>query len=103
MFANALARKTLAAILVFTVCTAAGAFSPVRAKDDVRCASANARSASAYSQYQSDRTAYDYCTRYGDTSGTGYGSKDCGGAYSSMNSSKSAYDSAVSEQWQYCY
>jgi hypothetical protein len=91
--------RVLLSLLILLVCGMQVAFG----YDQSRCSSANSKVSSTYSSYQSARTAYDYCTRYGDTSGSGYGSSNCGGAYSSMQSAKSYYDSAVSEQWQYCY
>lgn len=76
---------------------------PALAYDEVKCASANARAASTSSEYGAARTAYDYCQRYGDTSGTGYGSTDCNAAYYRMQEAKASHDEAVSAQWQYCY
>lgn len=75
---------------------------PALALDEVKCAAANAKVASTYSEYASARTAYDYCRRYGDTSGTGYGSTDCDAAQTRMYDAKYKYDDALSDQWHYC-
>lgn len=71
--------------------------------DRDKCSSANASVQSASSELSAATTAYDYCIRWGDTAGTGYGSTDCDSAYNRKVSAQSDYDSALSSQWHYCY
>jgi hypothetical protein len=71
--------------------------------DASMCASANSKVSSASSALSSARTEYDYCNRWGDTWGTGYGDSDCNAAYYSKQDAQARYDRAVSDQWYYCY